>query len=108
MSRFNGFGLRFAMGAVMASSLVGGTLALSTGTASAAPSERHLDCRCYVALPFHRVDTTYVFLDKLLDDGGRGKVGSMSLGGGRPAEENRSFDLINGSIPFLGHEGDPN
>ena len=37
MSRFKSFGLRLTMGAVVASSLTVGTLALGTGTASAAP-----------------------------------------------------------------------
>jgi hypothetical protein len=39
MSRIKRFGLRLGIGVVMASSLVGGTLAFSTGTASAAPRE---------------------------------------------------------------------
>jgi hypothetical protein len=58
MSGIKRFAGRFAMGAVLASSLVGGMLALSTGTASAAPKHD------FGSVVNQRLDTTYVFLDQ--------------------------------------------
>jgi hypothetical protein len=109
MSRIKRFAGRFAMGAVLVSSLIAGTSALATGTASAAPSglqsfhlhvpgehlldeDRRVNVRVDVTdvhacmrprQPASLLRGNTMLRRELPDDGGCRKIGSMSLGGGR-------------------------